>query len=70
MSGVEGHDAEQYHSRLPPELLDLVRDELNLGILSPEQAREQRLELMQERTWHQHQADDKWNNATYSFCEH
>lgn len=57
-------------TRLPNELLDLVRQEFSLSTFSVQEAREHRLALMAERTTHQSVAQEAWNDATYSFCEH
>ncbi|KUI66951.1 hypothetical protein VM1G_01933 [Cytospora mali] len=55
---------------LPPELLDLVREELGLHTISQKEAEEHRLKLMEERSSHQYEAHRVWTAASYSFCEH
>lgn len=55
---------------LPAELLDIVREEFEWSLLRPEEAREHRLKLMEERSSHHSKAMSAWQAATYSFCEH
>lgn len=55
---------------LPPELLDVVRDQFSLDTMSLQEARDHRLRLMEERTAHQGTAQETWARTTYSFCEH
>ncbi|KAJ4396953.1 hypothetical protein N0V93_001176 [Gnomoniopsis smithogilvyi] len=56
--------------KLPNEVLEMVRKELNLGIFTMQEAKEHRLALMAERTTQQVNAEIEWLQATYSFCEH
>jgi hypothetical protein len=57
--------------KLPPELLNMVRDELGNGLLmSREEAEEHRLELMKERSAFHDEAEKKWGEVEYNFCEH
>jgi hypothetical protein len=59
-------------SRLPTELLDMVRREQVLpdGIMTPDEARAHRLKLMDERSAFQAKSEQEWNMGNYSFCEH
>ena len=59
--------------RLPPELNDMLRKHFETEealLMSEEEAREHRERLMNARSTFQFEADDKWQEHTYSFCEH
>ncbi|GAB1320932.1 Manganese lipoxygenase [Madurella fahalii] len=58
-------------SRLPAEVLDMVRREQVLpeGIMTLDEARQHRLRLMEERSAFQVKGEEEWRNS-YSFCEH
>lgn len=45
-------------------------EEVGLSMLSPEQAKDHRLKLMEERTARRGEAQETWHQATYDFCEH
>jgi hypothetical protein len=63
--------AESMERKLPPELLNMIRDELRDGLLmGREEAEGHRLQLMKERSAFHVEAEDKWSEAEYSFCEH
>jgi hypothetical protein len=63
--------AESREQKLPPELLNMIRDELRDGLLmGREEAEGHRLQLMKERSAFHVEAEDKWSEAEYSFCEH
>lgn len=68
--GVELPNGDEKGAILPNEVLELVRKEFNLGLLSTQEAKEHRLALMAERTSHQVDAEKQWLDASYSFCEH
>lgn len=55
---------------LPPEIIQMIRDQLSLGTLSMEEAKEHRLVLMDERSSHQRVAEGEWRRTEYNFCEH
>lgn len=57
-------------TKLPPSVMEMIRSHFSLGTLSLEEARENRLVLMEERTSHQREAEEEWMGAEYSFCEH
>ena len=56
--------------RLPPELLEKVRQNFNVDLMSESTAKEHREELMKVRTVFQEDARKDWNDVRYSFCEH
>ncbi|KAK0742613.1 hypothetical protein B0T18DRAFT_167361 [Schizothecium vesticola] len=57
--------------KLPNELLDMVRNGFGDGLpMSRGEAEEHRLKLMEERSAFKDGADEAWNQAAYSFCEH
>lgn len=64
--------ADEVDSRLPPELLEMVREQgvMPEGLMSVEEARQHRLELMDERSSFHQVSEHEWQNVTYSFCEH
>lgn len=68
--GVELPSGDEKGAIVPNEVLELVRKEFNLGLLSTQEAKEHRLALMAERTSHQVDAEKQWLDASYSFCEH
>lgn len=68
--GVELPSVEGEVIRVPGEILDMVRQDFSLGTFSVQEAKEQRLALMAERTSHQDVAKNTWQQASYSFCEH
>ncbi|KAH6625493.1 hypothetical protein C7974DRAFT_202254 [Boeremia exigua] len=57
---------------LPEELLAMVREHVSSDDLpmSLEEAKEHRLNLMKERSAHAEDAEESWQQHTYSFCEH
>lgn len=69
--GVELTDAgQEKEGKLPPELLEMVRGHFSMGTMSAQEARDHRLQLMEERTASQRTAVHEWTSATYNFCEH
>lgn len=60
--------------KLPPELMDMVRKYLNVDAnalpMSVKEAREHRAKLMEVRSVFHQDADSKWMENTYNFCEH
>jgi hypothetical protein len=62
------------NSRLPVELMDIVRDYFNEEKsqlpMSVEEANEHRARLMQERSAFVKTTESGWQESTYSFCEH
>lgn len=65
-----GEGNEEKKMTLPPELLDYVRQNFNLGFMSLQQAKEHRLALMQQRTVLQSEDEEERNQHSYNFCEH
>ncbi|KAL2256160.1 hypothetical protein VTK26DRAFT_2091 [Humicola hyalothermophila] len=58
-------------TKLPAELLDMIRKELgNSPLMTREEAEEHRLKLMKERSTVQGEVRERWQYATYNFCEH
>lgn len=55
---------------LPPELLGIMRKEFSSPVISPDEAREHREKLMEERRSHHGEALSIWSSASYNFCEH
>lgn len=68
--GVNLPSGDEKGANVPNEVLEMVRKEFNLGLLSTQEAKEHRLALMAERTTHQVDAEKQWLNASHSFCEH
>jgi hypothetical protein len=62
------------NSRLPEELMDVVRDYFDEDKfqlpMTVEEANEHRKKLMQERSAFVKTTESGWQHATYSFCEH
>lgn len=63
---------DKMRNRLPAEVLDMVRREQVLpdGIMTPDEARQHREELMRERSNFQTANESEWTGREYSFCEH
>lgn len=57
-------------AKLPPELLAMVDEEFDLSTISLEQAKEQRLKLMEDRTARRAEILEIWNQTTYDLGEH
>lgn len=57
-------------AKLPPELLAMVDEEFDLSTMSLEQAKEQRLKLMEDRTARRAEILEIWNQTTYDLGEH
>ncbi|KAK0663927.1 hypothetical protein QBC41DRAFT_23066 [Cercophora samala] len=59
-------------NRLPAELMDMVRKERILpeGLMTKEEAKEHRLQLMKERSRFQEDAEETWKKVQFNFCEH
>ncbi|KAK7745088.1 hypothetical protein SLS53_003323 [Cytospora paraplurivora] len=55
---------------LPPELVDIVRQEFGCPTISLEEAKEHRLKLMEERSAGNGRNVGGWRSASYNFCEH
>jgi hypothetical protein len=71
LANALGAGAESKERKLPPELLNMIREELRDGLLmGREEAEEHRLELMKERSAFHEEAENKWREAEYNFCEH
>ncbi|KAF2677947.1 hypothetical protein K458DRAFT_446684 [Lentithecium fluviatile CBS 122367] len=72
--GREGKYAKGPDGKLPPELMEMVRDyfedDKNALLMSEEEAEEHRLKLMEERGNFVEQAGRDWQESSYSFCEH
>jgi hypothetical protein len=60
------------NAKLPPEVMNMVRKELDDTALpmTREEAEAHRLKLMQARTAFQQEARNDWDAVEYSFCEH
>lgn len=61
-------------SKLPPELMEMVRNHFDADgdalPMTPEEARDHREKLMQERSAFGKYSQDEWQHQTYNFCEH
>lgn len=59
-------------AKLPAELLAMVNEELDMSTLSPEQAKEHRLKLMEDRTTRRRDGEalETWHQSDYDLCEH
>lgn len=70
--GLEGGSGREGGARrLPQQPLGFVRDELkDLGIMSLDEARDHRLELMKERSTKTEHDQELLNRESYNFCEH
>ncbi|KAM7194458.1 Protein of unknown function (DUF4246) domain containing protein [Naviculisporaceae sp. PSN 640] len=65
--------SESKTSRLPPEILEMVRkdatdDGTQDGLMTVEEAKEHRIKLMDERSQFQEKSEQEWRS--FSFCEH
>lgn len=70
-NGVALTDADGVReAKLPPELLNIVRENFSMSTMSAQEAKEHRLQLMEERTASQGTAVENWTSASYNFCEH
>lgn len=62
------------NGRLPPELMEMVREHFNADEhilpMRLEEAKEHREKLMQVRSAFHRKAEDGWRQHSYSFCEH
>lgn len=58
--------------KMPPEILDIVRQKgvMPKGLMTVEEAREHRLELINIRSRFHETSEDDWQSVEYSFCEH
>jgi hypothetical protein len=58
--------------KMPPEILDIVRqkDIMSKGLMTVEEARQHRLELINIRSRFHETSEDGWQSVEYSFCEH
>ncbi|KAK8057996.1 hypothetical protein PG994_008444 [Apiospora phragmitis] len=67
-----GIKATKTTSRLPPEVVDMVRQNgvVPEGLMSREEARAHRLKLMDERSQFDQSAEQDWFSGDYNFCEH
>ncbi|KAK3339955.1 hypothetical protein B0T25DRAFT_365827 [Lasiosphaeria hispida] len=59
-------------SRLPAEIMDMVRNEgvLPEGLMTPAEALQHRIALMEERSQFHQLSKQNWEALTFSFCEH
>ncbi|UZP45137.1 hypothetical protein NXS19_012949 [Fusarium pseudograminearum] len=57
---------------LPPELMDMVKEEVSAFAtpISLQEAKEHRLKLMEERSRSKKVVDGNWRDVSYNFCEH
>lgn len=56
--------------RLPVELQEMVRKDLPKSVMSLEEAKEYRLELMEERRWKAQEQNVGFIGGEFSLCEH
>jgi hypothetical protein len=56
--------------RLPVELQEMVRKDLPKSVMSLEEAKEYRLELMEERKWKAQEQNVAFTGGEFSLCEH
>lgn len=58
--------------KLPHDILQIVRETgvMPKGLITAEEARQHRLELIDIRSRFQEAAESNWSDANYSFCEH
>ncbi|CAG9948297.1 unnamed protein product [Clonostachys rosea f. rosea IK726] len=69
-SGLKAAAEEGTHG-LPVELMSMLADEFDDALpMSLEEAKEHRLKLMDIRTAFQGDAESRWEEQTYNFCEH
>lgn len=72
--GLNAEGATLGDSKLPPELMEMVRKHFEADgdalPMSPEEAKEHREKLMQERSAYARTAERGWQTHSYSFCEH
>lgn len=72
--GFDGDISAAEEGKLPPELMEMVREHFNAGAdvlpMATNEAKEHRLKLMQERSAFVETAESGWQQHSYSFCEH
>jgi hypothetical protein len=72
--GLSGDVQTAEEAKLPPELMEMVRDHFNVDgdalPMSEEEAKEHRLALMKERGAYVKTSESWWQRHSYSFCEH
>jgi hypothetical protein len=72
--GLEAQLTDAKDAKLPPELMDMVReyfnDEAFQWLMTIDEAKEHRERLMDERSAFVQKSGDEWCQTTYSFCEH
>lgn len=56
--------------RLPPELQDMVRKDVPRPFMTMQEAKEYRLELMEERGAKSELANEMFKEGEFSLCEH
>ncbi|KAI1078347.1 hypothetical protein F5B20DRAFT_547833 [Whalleya microplaca] len=70
-SSLEGMELQPKEARLPPEILDMVRaDYGGLRLMSREEAKKHREDLMEVRSTFHENSIKTWEMVEYSFCEH
>lgn len=58
--------------KLPPEIMEIIRQKGSMakGLMTAEEARQHRLELMKIRSRFHETSENGWQNVEYFFCEH
>jgi hypothetical protein len=71
--GLNADPGQLGQAKLPPELMEMVRDHFNASnslSMSNEEAKEHRAKLMEERSAFHHDSEEHRHRMTYGFCEH
>jgi hypothetical protein len=72
--GLDSNASATHDAKLPPELMEMVREYFNADAytmsMGLEEAKEHRVKLMEARSHFVKTAADGWRQHSYSFCEH
>jgi hypothetical protein len=72
--GVNGLSGNEEQGKLPPELMEMVREHFDIDgdalPMSRVEAEMHREKIVEARSAFHGDADDQWQGHTYSFCEH
>ncbi|RYP69563.1 hypothetical protein DL771_006078 [Monosporascus sp. 5C6A] len=71
---IDQQDAEKVVSssggKMPPEVFDMLREHFEVNLMSGDEAKDHRKNLMKARTSFRDETNEEWNRQEYSFCEH
>jgi hypothetical protein len=73
-NGLDAKISAEHEAKLPPELMEMVREHFNDDKfalpMGDEEAKEHRIKLMEVRGAFVQTAEAGWRQQSYSFCEH